>query len=57
MNTKELFIGAGLVGDVLVKFTRRGGAVVVYAGGRMIGTSATKEGALLMAQRLLIVGA
>ena len=54
MNTAERFLGAGLVGGVLVKFTRHGGKVVVYAGGRIIGSSATKDGALQMAKRLLI---
>jgi len=54
MNTSERFLGAGLVGGVLVKFTRHGGKVVVYAGGRIIGSSETKDGALRMAKRLLI---
>ena len=54
MNTAERFLGAGLVGGVLVKFTRHGDKVVVYAGGRIIGNSATEAGALRMAQRRLL---
>jgi len=54
MNTAERFLAAGLVGGVLVKFTRHGDKVVVYVGGRIIGNSATKAGALRMAQRRLL---